>query len=249
MAQQQAANYERLFQSAVPLYCPTEDNEGNLYAVSTNGEVYQVTEGQMNVKYSTGGQPTSLVFDQEGSAFIADMGYQSILSCTNTDGRVEITPVIKEYDGTPLNGPNSMILSENINMLFFTDSGPMGESTIDNPTGSVFAVDLSVSMLKPVIVNKLAHPSGIALSPDEKVLYIAETYKNRILKTVVHSEGVYYTSVFYQFSGRFGPTALAVDPSGNLYVARFDFTDVSDEGIITIINPKGDVENNLSISG
>jgi hypothetical protein len=52
MAQQQAANYERLFQSAVPLYCPTEDSEGNLYAVSTNGEVYQVTEGQMNVKYS-----------------------------------------------------------------------------------------------------------------------------------------------------------------------------------------------------
>eukprot|EP00343_Euplotes_focardii_P008888 CAMPEP_0205825480 /NCGR_PEP_ID=MMETSP0206-20130828/25328_1 /ASSEMBLY_ACC=CAM_ASM_000279 /TAXON_ID=36767 /ORGANISM="Euplotes focardii, Strain TN1" /LENGTH=249 /DNA_ID=CAMNT_0053124543 /DNA_START=12 /DNA_END=761 /DNA_ORIENTATION=+ len=249
MAQQQAANYERLFQSAVPLYCPTEDSEGNLYAVSTNGEVYQVTEGQMNVKYSTGGQPTSLVFDNEGSAFIADMGYQSILSCTVTEGRTDITPVIKEYDGTPLNGPNSMILSENSNMLYFTDSGPMGESTIDNPVGSVFVVDLSVSMLKPIIVNKLAHPCGIALSPGEKVLYIAETYKNRILKTVIHSEGVYYTSVYYQFSGRFGPTALAVDPSGNLYVARFDFTDVSDEGIITIINPKGEVENNLSISG
>jgi sugar lactone lactonase YvrE len=249
MAQQQAANYERLFQSAVPLYCPTEDHEGNLYAVSTNGEVYQVTEGQMNVKFSTGGQPTSLVFDTEGSAFIADMGYQAILSQTVTDNKVDISPVIKEFDGNPLKGPNSMILSEVNNMLFFTDSGPMGETTIDNPGGSIFAIDLSVSMLKPVLVNKLAYPCGIALSPEEKVLYVAETYKNRILKTVIHSEGVFHTSVFYQFSGRFGPTALAIDPNGNLYVARFDFTDVSEEGIITILNPSGEIENHLSING
>jgi sugar lactone lactonase YvrE len=81
------------------------------------------------------------------------------------------------------------------------------------------------------------------------VLYTAETYKNRILKTVIHSEGVYYTSVFYQFSGRFGPTAIAVDQNGLIYVARFDFTDVSEEGIITILNKKGEVENNLSIAG
>jgi hypothetical protein len=66
---------------------------------------------------------------------------------------------------------------------------------------------------------------------------------------VIHSEGVYYTSVFYQFSGRFGPTALAIDPNGLIYVARFDFTDISDEGIITILNDKGEVENELSING
>lgn len=249
MTQVQAANYERLFQSAVPLYCPTEDSEGNLYTVSTNGEVYQVTEGQMNVKFSTGGQPTSLVFDAEGSAFIADMGYQAILSQTTTDNKVEIASVIKEFDGNPLKGPNSMILSEHNNMLFFTDSGPMGETTIDSPKGSIFAIDLAVSMLKPVLVDKLAHPCGIALSPDEKVLYTAETYQNRILKTVIHSEGVYYTSVFYQFSGRFGPTAIAIDRNGHIYVARFDFTDISEEGIITILNENGEVLNNLSING
>ena len=29
-----------MYQLPVPLYCPTEDQEGNLYAVSTNGDVY-----------------------------------------------------------------------------------------------------------------------------------------------------------------------------------------------------------------
>jgi len=27
-----------------PLYSPTQDSDGNLFAVSTNGDVYQVTE-------------------------------------------------------------------------------------------------------------------------------------------------------------------------------------------------------------
>ena len=45
MVSVQQANYEKLFQLAVPLYCPTEDADGNLYTVSTNGDVYQVTEG------------------------------------------------------------------------------------------------------------------------------------------------------------------------------------------------------------
>ena len=40
MANYTPANYEKLFQLAVPLYCPTEDQEGNLYTVSTNGDVY-----------------------------------------------------------------------------------------------------------------------------------------------------------------------------------------------------------------
>lgn len=72
MANYTPANFEKLFQLAVPLYCPTEDQEGNLYTVSTNGDVYQVTDGQMEVAFSTGGQPSGLVFDHQGSSFIAD---------------------------------------------------------------------------------------------------------------------------------------------------------------------------------
>ena len=40
MANYTQANFEKLFQLAVPLFCPTEDQEGNLYTVSTNGDVY-----------------------------------------------------------------------------------------------------------------------------------------------------------------------------------------------------------------
>mgnify|MGYP006088900563 CR=1 FL=1 len=105
-----------------------------------------------------------------------------------------------------------MVLSEKNNSLFFTDSGPMGESSIENPTGSLFVIDLSVSMLKPIIFGKLAHPCGLALSLTENVLYVAETLNNRVLRVVCHSSGNYHTSVFHQFSGRLGPTSLAISP-------------------------------------
>ena len=165
MANVNQANYERLFQQSVPLYCPTEDSEGNLFAVSTNGDVYQVTDGNLDVAFSTGGQPTGLVFDMQGSSFIADQAHQAILSQTVNDNRIEITPVIKDFDGQNLKGPNSMVLSEKNNSLFFTDSGPLGESSLENPCGSIFAIDLGVSMLKPIVYSKLAHPCGLALAP------------------------------------------------------------------------------------
>lgn len=169
-----------------------------MFAVSTNGDVYQMTsEGAMEVAFSTGGQPTGLVFDMQGSSFIADMAHQAILSQTVTDLRIEITPVIKDFDGNNLKGPNSMVLSEKNNSLFFTDSGPMGETNLENPCGSIYAIDLGVSMLKPIVYGKLAHPSGLALSPNENILYVAETLMNRILRVVLHSSGVYHTSVFH----------------------------------------------------
>ena len=164
-----------------------------------------------------------------------------------TDNRIEITPVIKDFDGNALRGPHSMILSEKNNALFFTDSGPLGETSLENPSGSVFAIDLSVSMLKPVIYNKLAYPSGLALSLDEQILYVAETYANRILRIVCHSSGVYHTSVFHQFAGRLGPTALAMHSSGKLYVARYDFRDCSKVGVISVLSDAGELESELIV--
>ena len=202
----------------------------------------------MEVAFSTGGQPTGLVFDMQGSSFIADMAHQAILSQTVTDLRIEITPVIKDFDGNALKGPNSMVLSEKNNSLFFTDSGPLGETNLENPNGSIFAIDLGVSMLKPILYGKLAHPCGLALSPDENVLYVAETLNNRVLRVVLHSSGVYYTSVFHQFTGRLGPTALAVAPDGKLYVARYDFTDVSSNGIISVLDPSGECDEELIVA-
>lgn len=102
-------------------------------------------------------------------------------------------------------------------------------------------------MLKPIIDGKLAHPSGLAMSNDESMIYVAETGLNRILRIVCHSSGVYHTSVFHQFAGRFGPTALAMHQDGRLFVARFDFTESSKHGVISVLNQDGQIEEELQL--
>ena len=126
------------------------------------------------------------------------------------DSEIEIKQVIKDYEGVPLKGPNSMVLSASSNTLYFSDSGPLGETSLESPHGSIFAVDLPTNNLKAVIFNKLAYPSGLALSNDEGFLFVSETNMNRVLRIVIHSTGVYHSTVFHQFEGRLGPTALAM---------------------------------------
>ena len=154
---------------------------------------------------------------------------------------------IKDFDGKELKGPNSMALAEKSNLLFFTDSGPFEEDNLEKPSGSLYVIDLGVSMLKPVLQNCLAHPWGIAINAEQNILYVAETLKNRILRVVIHSSGAFYTSVFHQFTGGLGPSAITIEPkSGDLYIARFeprpeDINAKVPDGLVSVVSQEGEL--------
>lgn len=44
-----------------------------------------------------------------------------------------------------------------------------------------------------------------------------------------------------------GPTALAVSPAGQLYVARYDFSEANKNGLISILNDQGEQEEDLIV--
>lgn len=78
-------------------------------------------------------------------------------------------------------------------------------------------------LLRPIALSCLAHPSAIALDITENVLYICETLKNRILKVYTGPKGHNVMTVFHQFSGKLGPTAIAVNKDGHIFVAKFEY--------------------------
>lgn len=156
---------------------------------------------------------------------------------------------MKEYESAQFLGPHSACMAPQSGLLYFTDSGPLGETSLANPRGSVFVVNPTTQLLIPLALNCLAYPSGIALSPDERVVYVAETTKNRILRFTQSPPTVYHCSVFHQFSGRFGPTAVCVSSQGDIFVAHFDFADNADNGRVVVIDSEGEVSAIMSVPG
>ena len=110
---------------------------------------------------------------------------------------MEITPLIKEYNGKSFLGPNSILLNEAANCLYFTDSGPMGETSLENPRGSIYVADLDTMAVKPLAANCLAHPCGIARTSTGNSIFVAETMQNRIIRFTEHEGTGMQMSTFF----------------------------------------------------
>jgi len=245
-----------------PVTSPTFGPNGDLFAISASGDIYRYSsngdgydnEYQTESWVNSSGQPLGLDFDNQGLAFVCDAAHQSIFRIVRVEtegGQTQpyIDPYVKEYEQSQFLGPNSLCLSRQTGMLYFTDSGPFGETSLQNPRGSVFAISPSTQLLIPLCLNTLAHPCGLALSPDEKNIYVAETAMNRILRFTQHPLQVFHCSVFHQLSGRFGPTALAVSAAGDLYVAHFDFAENTENGRVVVMNSDGEITGYISVPG
>lgn len=244
-----------------PITSPTFGPQDALFTISQSGDIFRYSgsaeydnEFQIESWGNSSGQPLGLAFDAQGYAFVCDTAHQAIfriLRVETDDGgwRQEFEPYVKEYEQSQFLGPNSLCFSRSTGMLYFTDSGPFGETSLQNPRGSVFAVSPSTQLLIPLCLNTLAHPCGVALSPDERNIYVCETAMNRILRFTQHPPGVFHSSVFFQLSGRFGPTAIAVGSNGDLFVAHFDFVENTETGRILVISQEGEITDIIVIPG
>jgi hypothetical protein len=215
---------------------PKEPVEGEAGGASGAGRVHVVTDSSEVLFLPGGGgggdgvhlkrrcdardtqgscSPSSLVFDSTDALFVADFAKKAIISQRppemDAEQFDEFDLLVGEYEGASFCGPNSMAF-DNEGNLFFTDSGSMGETSMEKPKGSVFCVEVADQLLKPLALECLAHPSGVAVSADGRLVFVAETMKNRILRFVKQKSGVFLSSVFHQFSGGFGPTGLRSTP-------------------------------------
>ena len=206
--------------------------------------------------------PFVKILSDIGVLYVADFGHAGILA-VRKDGNQEL--VVGVYEDKPLKGPNSIYLSNGD--IFFTDSGTFGETGLQSATGSLFAISNSPSgkILKPISLANLAYPSGVAVSSDGKFMYdltllknlcyttltnlscsyVAEMMANRVLRFFQQPTGVYHGSVFYQLSGAVGPSCLAVDQEGNVYVGQFDVKESASEGSVLILSSAGKLKGGI----
>jgi gluconolactonase len=204
---------------------PAFDRNGNLFVVNVDtGDISRISpKGQVNTFVNTGGAPNGAKFHTNGDLYVADRRKGIIAISPNGNIRV----VVDNYQGKKFNGPNDLVFDFREN-LYFTD--PHGSSA-ENPFGSVYQLSCNGEMT--CLASELAFPNGLALSRDEKFLFVADTRKNRILRYVLDPPVRSY--IFSQLSGGWGPDGMAFDIAGNLYVAHYGGGDV------LIVNPKGEI--------
>jgi gluconolactonase len=179
-----------------PLWHP----DGFYYFVDVRSSVlYRVTLGQPHemLRQTIGGNGTT--FDLQGRLIMCE-GDGRKVTRTSLDG--EVTTLIDRFEGKRLNRPNDVICRSD-GTLFFTDPSlrvPFAEREVEHAAVYRIAPDGAVAM-----VAKFEYPNGLALSADERTLYVANTRWTQYIH------------------------ALELDAAGNM-VRRRIFADMSADG-------------------
>jgi gluconolactonase len=150
-----------------PLWHP----DGFYYFVDVRASMlYRITPGRPHevVREKTGGG-NGTTFDLQGRLILCE-GDNRRVTRTAADGRFEV--LVDRFEGKRLNRPNDVVCRSD-GSVYFTDPGlrvPLAEREV--PYAGVYRIapDGAVSL-----VADFEYPNGLAFSPDERLLYVANT--------------------------------------------------------------------------
>jgi gluconolactonase len=161
-----------------------------------------------------------LTIDRQGRLIIAEHGDRRV-SRLETDGRVTI--LADRYDGKRLNSPNDVVVKSD-GGIYFTDP-PYGLPKQDDdpakelPHSGIYRIKDGKVLLLSAALNR---PNGMAFSPDERTLYVANSENTRkiwmrfdVKADGTLSEGRVFLDVTADAAPGI-PDGLRVDKAGNL---------------------------------
>jgi gluconolactonase len=193
---------------------PVFDASGNLYVTDIPfGRVFRIdTEGTWELIAEWPGEPNGMKLLSEKVLLITDYR-NGLMACDISSGTVR--PFLERRNSERFKGVNDLIFDSSGN-LYFTDQGQTG---LHDPTGRVFR--LTTSGRLDLLLGNVPSPNGVALSLDERVLYLAVTRANAVWRVPLMVDGgVSKVSTFFTSYGPSGPDGLAVDRNGRLIVAN-----------------------------
>jgi gluconolactonase len=176
-----------------------------------------------------------MIADRDGAVLICQHGNRRIARMTQDR---KLSTYLDRFEGKRLNSPNDLVYRSD-GSLYFTDP-PYGLIRQDEdpakelPFNGVYRY---ANGKLQVLARDLTRPNGIAFSPDEKVLYVANSdEKRRIwMRYDVQPDGsvangrVFYDATTHPDKGL--PDGMKVDSKGNVYATG--------PGGVWIFSPEG----------
>lgn len=210
------------------LFSDIPANAINEWTAAAGLKLFLKPSGYSGTTPFTGREPGSngLTYDAQGQLVLCQHGNRQIARLEK-DGKFKT--LADRYQGKRFNSPNDLAYRTNGD-LYFTDPAYGLPKTFEDPgreltfTGVYrLAKDGGVTLL----VQDLKAPNGIAFSPDEKTLYVAQSHPEKavVMAYDVQPDGtvkngrVFFDMTSWVSKERPGlPDGLKVDKAGNLFV-------------------------------
>lgn len=195
-------------------------------------------KGGMKVFRTPSNNANGNFIDNKGRLLTCEHGSRTV---TRTIGKGKIETIASTHKGGKLNSPNDITVKKD-GTIWFTDPTYGLEKRKQEQKGS-YLFRLDPGAKEPVaVVKDFVTPNGICLSPDQKRLYVSDTWpKNEIRCFDVKDDNTLVNGRVFAKLDRPAPDGLCVDTAGRLYTSSGDGVQVfTPEGklIGRILTPK-----------
>jgi gluconolactonase len=169
------------------------------------------------------GNSNGLTYDEKGNLIVCEHSNRRISRFEKKGG---YSVLADRFQGKRFNSPNDITVKSN-GLIYFTDPPygipPHGEpADRELPFQGVFLLDPANNELT-LLVDDFDRPNGLAFSPDESIIYIADSSDRKHVRVFdVDYNGVLRKSrIFAEVKSDLPgpPDGMKVDVDGNLYVA------------------------------
>ncbi|HEU4710611.1 MAG TPA: SMP-30/gluconolactonase/LRE family protein [Pyrinomonadaceae bacterium] len=160
------------------------DAQGRIYAGYEDGRIVQLQPdgSQPRIFANTQGRPLGLVFDRDGNLIVTD-ALKGLVSI-NPAGEVKV--LATEADGAKFGCLNDLDVAAD-GTIYFTEASskyPMSQFATDilehQPNGRLMAFNPQQMQKPRTLLRGLYFANGVAVSPDQTFVLVAETGKYRI---------------------------------------------------------------------
>jgi gluconolactonase len=219
------------------------DEEGDkIHAVTPDGQdtvLIDFTRGPYARPDRQKTGPNAMATSKDGSVVLCEQYNRAIARLVGQHGHLRAVAFFDSYQGKHLNSPNDLVFLPD-GSFFFTDP-PYGLKGRDHDPAKQLSFNgvfhYKVGKLTPIITN-LILPNGIALSPDNKTLYVNNSGpKERVIAYPLRADGtVGPPRDVIDFTGKEGPgvpDGIKTDSRGNIWTTG--------PGGIRILTPAGKV--------
>jgi gluconolactonase len=205
----------------------SDPNANTIYKYSTSGElsVFKSPSGYAGADIAEYRQPGSngLTLDKDSNLVVNQHGNRRIVRIEKNGGE---TVLADGFEGKRLNSPNDLVFRSD-GTLFFSDP-PFGLPRVFDDQRKELNFSGVYSIYKgklQLLTKEFTGPNGIALSPDEKYLYVGnwDEKKKTVYRYEVNGNGTIKNArLFFDFTDFKGEDAIdgvKVDVEGNVYVS------------------------------